>query len=49
MVNKIKENGDCIIIAYRYVEGGAVKGWPLKRRLICWIANILACSAVKYK
>ncbi|MDQ4073496.1 MAG: glycosyltransferase family 2 protein [Thermoproteota archaeon] len=42
IVKKIKENGNCIIVASRYVKGGAVKGWPLKRRVISWFANSLA-------
>lgn len=42
IIEKIKENNNCIIVASRYTEGGSINGWPLKRRLISWIANRMA-------
>jgi dolichol-phosphate mannosyltransferase len=44
IVDKVKEHGDCIIVASRYVEGGRIKGWPLRRRLLSLGANTIARS-----
>ena len=35
-------NGNDIVICSRYMEGGGIKEWPLKRRLISFGATILA-------
>jgi len=34
MVNELMDSDVDIVIASRYVEGGSISGWPLKRRLI---------------
>jgi dolichol-phosphate mannosyltransferase len=34
MVNELMNPNVDIVVASRYIEGGGVKGWPLKRRLI---------------
>lgn len=34
MVNELMDSDVDIVIASRYVEGGRISGWPLKRRLI---------------
>ena len=35
-------NGNDLVIGSRYVRGGAMKNWPLKRRLISRVANMIA-------
>jgi len=41
IVGKLSEGYD-VVVGSRYVEGGAIKGWGLKRRLISSTANLLA-------
>ncbi len=31
-----------LVVASRYVKGGSTSGWPLKRRIISWVATMLA-------
>ncbi|KYH39349.1 MAG: hypothetical protein AYL28_000730 [Candidatus Bathyarchaeota archaeon B23] len=31
-----------IVLGSRYVEGGRIEGWSLYRRLVSWVANLLA-------
>jgi dolichol-phosphate mannosyltransferase len=34
IVRELNRDPECIVVASRYVEGGSIKGWPFKRRLI---------------
>ena len=34
MINELKKSDTDIVIASRYVRGGSIKGWPIKRKLI---------------
>jgi dolichol-phosphate mannosyltransferase len=34
IVKELNRDPGCIVVASRYVEGGSIKGWPFKRRLI---------------
>jgi dolichol-phosphate mannosyltransferase len=34
IVRELNRDPGCIVVASRYVEGGSIKGWPFKRRLI---------------
>ena len=45
LVNVAKEGCD-LVIGSRYVRGGKMKDWPLKRRLISRFANIIATLAI---
>lgn len=36
------ENGPDVMIGSRYVSGGGVEGWPLRRRLMSWGVNLYA-------
>jgi dolichol-phosphate mannosyltransferase len=40
---------DGLVIGSRYCEGGKIDGWPIGRRLISQMANILTRSIVKLK
>lgn len=46
LIDKLRSGCD-IVIASRYIEGGGVEGWSLRRRIISWGANkyvkILLC------
>ncbi len=42
MVETSQKNSDSIIIASRYTNGGSIKGWSLKRRLLSLGANHIA-------
>ena len=42
MYNEIKNNGTDIVIGSRYMKGGSIKDWPLKRRVISWGATFLS-------
>jgi dolichol-phosphate mannosyltransferase len=42
MIETSQKNGDSIIIASRYTNGGSIKGWSLKRRLLSLGANHIA-------
>ena len=42
MIETSQKNGDSIIIASRYTDGGSIKGWSLKRRLLSLGANHIA-------
>lgn len=42
MYNEIKTNNFDIIIGSRYIKGGGIKDWPLKRRIISWGATFLS-------
>lgn len=39
-------NGHSLVIGSRYVEGGAMRNWPLRRRLISRFANLLVTIMV---
>ena len=41
MYNEIKNGGCNIVIGSRYISGGGIKNWPLKRRVISWGATFL--------
>ncbi len=43
------QNGSDIVIGSRYVKGGKTIGWPLKRRIISKIANIVAKILLRIK
>jgi len=40
--NEIKNNNTDIVIGSRYMKGGGIKDWPLKRRVISWGATFLS-------
>jgi len=42
MVEPIHNGQADIVLGSRYIEGGAIEGWPLKRRIISKGANFLA-------
>ena len=42
MVEPIHNSQADIVLGSRYIEGGAIEGWPLKRRIISKGANFLA-------
>ncbi len=42
MYNEIKNNNTDIVIGSRYMKGGGIKDWPLKRRVISWGATFLS-------
>jgi dolichol-phosphate mannosyltransferase len=42
MLEQLSQNPDHIVVASRYVKGGSVVGWPIKRRIISRGANIIA-------
>jgi dolichol-phosphate mannosyltransferase len=43
------QKGDGLVIGSRYCKGGRITGWPVARRLISRIANILARSVARLK
>lgn len=45
LVRYAKEGND-LVIGSRYVKGGALKNWPLKRRLISRCANVIAALVI---
>jgi dolichol-phosphate mannosyltransferase len=40
------KKGNDLVIGSRYVKGGALKNWPLKRRLISRVANVIAALVI---
>jgi dolichol-phosphate mannosyltransferase len=42
MLEELRINPKCIVVASRYVDGGKVVGWPFKRRLLSTGASKLA-------
>jgi dolichol-phosphate mannosyltransferase len=42
MYNEIKTNNTDIVIGSRYMPGGGIEDWPLKRRIISWGATFLS-------
>ncbi|MEX0862374.1 glycosyltransferase [Nitrosopumilus sp.] len=42
MIETLKQTRCDIVIASRYVKGGAIQGWPLKRKLMSKIATVIA-------
>jgi dolichol-phosphate mannosyltransferase len=42
MYNEIKNNNIDIVIGSRYMKGGGIKDWPIKRRVISWGAIFLS-------
>ena len=42
----IAKKGYALVIGSRYIQGGKMKNWPLKRRLISRFANIMATAVV---
>lgn len=42
MYNEIKTNNTDIVIGSRYMSGGGIEDWPLKRRVISWGATFLS-------
>jgi dolichol-phosphate mannosyltransferase len=47
MIKELLQNPDHIIVASRYIKGGSVVGWPLKRKIISRVANIIARRVLK--
>ena len=47
MIKELLQNPDHIIVASRYIKGGSVIGWPLKRKIISRVANIIARRVLK--
>ncbi len=43
LVNCAKTGND-LVIGSRYIKGGAMENWPLKRRIISRVANMVAAS-----
>ncbi len=42
MIETLKQTSCDIVIASRYVRGGSIQGWPLKRKLMSKIATFIA-------
>ena len=42
LVDAIKQTRCDIAIASRYVSGGSIQGWPIKRKLMSKIATLIA-------
>jgi dolichol-phosphate mannosyltransferase len=42
MIETLKQTKCDIVIASRYVKGGSIQGWPLKRKLMSRIATVIA-------
>ena len=47
IIKELLQNPDHIIVASRYIKGGSVIGWPLKRKIISRVANIIARRVLK--
>jgi dolichol-phosphate mannosyltransferase len=43
---KSAKNGNGVVIGSRYVKGGHIKNWPLKRRLISQSANVIGTLVI---
>jgi len=41
------KEGNDLVIGSRYIKGGALKNWPLKRQLISRVANVIASSVIR--
>lgn len=48
MIETLRQQCD-IVVASRYVSGGSVVGWPLKRRLLSRIATVIARTGLGVK
>lgn len=48
LLDKI-ENGYDFVIGSRYINGGKINGWPLRRKLISWTGNLLGRFALGFK
>ena len=46
---KSAEKGNDLVIGSRYIKGGKMKNWPLKRKLISRFANLLASMTIGKK
>ncbi len=42
IMDEFRDNPNLIVIASRYIGGGSIRGWSLRRRIISWGAVILA-------
>lgn len=42
IIDEFRGNPNSIIIASRYIRGGSIMGWPLRRKIISWGAVTLA-------
>jgi dolichol-phosphate mannosyltransferase len=42
IIDEFRGNPNCIVIASRYISGGTISGWSLRRRFISWGAVSLA-------
>lgn len=42
MIKKLEETGADIVVGSRKISGGRTEGWPWRRRLTSWGANLLA-------
>ncbi len=49
MIDTLKQTSCDIVIASRYVKGGSIQGWPLKRKLMSKIATIIAKKGLGVK
>jgi len=48
LLDKI-ENGYDFVIGSRYINGGKIYGWPLRRKIISWAGNLLGRFALGFK
>jgi dolichol-phosphate mannosyltransferase len=46
LLSSVKENNCGIVIGSRYCDGGKITGWPLSRKVISRIANLIARSSL---
>jgi len=47
MLDALKKYQCDIVIASRYVKGGKIRGWPLKRKLLSKLATVIAKKGLK--
>ncbi len=47
LVNELLRDPDCIVIASRYMNGGSIKGWPYRRKLLSRLAAKIAIHGLK--
>ena len=49
MIETLKQTSCDIVIASRYIKGGSIQGWPLKRKLMSKVATIIAKKGLGIK
>lgn len=47
IIKLLEKNKNCVVVASRYVKGGSIRGWTLKRRLLSLGANSIARYSLK--